>query len=253
MTTKFFKHFGLAKPKPNLEFLTHLTKALSHLPYENATKIIKKSEKAAQLRLPEELFEDYLQNGTGGTCFSLTFFFHEILKTGGFASYPVMADRSYSKNSHCALIVDLDSQKYLIDPGFLIDQPILLTNQEHSFVETSFNTLDLVWNINLNAYDIHTIHLKNRKWRYRIWMKGVDWKNFSLFWSDSFQWSGLNNVVITKIKEGKQFYLRDRHLRIIGKDKIVRKTIEKNDLTSLQTFLNFNPLVLKKAYEVTQS
>lgn len=205
---------------------------------------------AKAFRLPDELFEDYLRYGTGGTCFSLTFFFYEILKECGFICYPVMADRSYGENTHCALIALLDSKKYLIDPGFLINRPIPLPLTGDLNIPMEFNSIYMTWNNAPNVLDIYTIHLDSKKLRYRLKVDPVSWEDFQKYWIESFNWSGMNNVVVTTTINGQQIYLRNRHLRIVKKEGITRKTISLDEIQSVKTLLKIDPKLTKNAFDV---
>ncbi|MBI4411816.1 MAG: arylamine N-acetyltransferase [Deltaproteobacteria bacterium] len=247
---RFLKHFCLQKKAPALPFLSELTRVFCKIPYENATKLLKVrsgAEGAKRLRLPEEVLEDYLRFGAGGTCFSLTFFFHTILKNLGFESYPVMGDRSYGMNTHCALIVDFVGEKFLVDPGFLVDQPIALDPLQDTVLRTAFNTIIVSPSPSDQNYHFYTIHQNNKKWRYRLKIKPVDWEEFYRHWTDSFSWSGLNSVVITAVMGGRQIYFRDNHLRIVAPDQVLRQTVK--NPSELETIFGIHAPLLCQALE----
>lgn len=128
---RFLKTNNIEKESgPSLIFLEKLGKAFQKMPYENLTKLIRShtiGDTESRIRLPELLFDEFLRYGTGGTCFSMTYFLQTILRSCGFDTYPVMADRPLAPNTHCASIVRIGSKKYLLDPGFMIDRQLELT------------------------------------------------------------------------------------------------------------------------------
>jgi len=240
LTERFLAHFHLVKKNPTFSFLKKLTQSFCRIPYENATKIIKARafQEAERFRLPNEVFQNFLDHGTGGTCFSLTYFFYFILKECGFQLYPLMADRSYGKNTHCALIVILDGERYLIDPGFLLEVPIPLKCATGQIFPTSFNKICFVSHPVREEYDFYTWDHGIKKWRCRYKDHPVSWDLFMQYWSDSFNFSGMNSVVMTFVEGGKQYYLRNRHLRIMDKNGIRKMTVDPSQLS--QFFANQN-------------
>src|SRR3989338_3154902 len=74
---QFLKHFGIQKKAPDFRFLSEIMTALANIPYENATKILAcrhvgmygDKDRGLPLRMPDEVFGDYLCYGLGGTCF----------------------------------------------------------------------------------------------------------------------------------------------------------------------------------------
>jgi len=133
---KFQKYFSLNPKKPSLPFLKEILFHFLKLPYENISKIIK-SENCRQLeekiRLPEEIISAHIENHLGGTCYSLTFFLNTILTANGFVCYPITAHMKNRKNVHTALVVLLDKKKFLVDPGYLFNEPIPLSRFSNSF------------------------------------------------------------------------------------------------------------------------
>ena len=125
-TAAFLKASGLKKGPPEGDLLEKIVEAFSQYPYENISKIIKLNrhlDEAYPIRLPEEVIEDHLTAGLGGTCFSMTFTLQTILVQNGFDCYPVMADMRAGRNIHCALVASVEGRKYLLDPGYLLGRP----------------------------------------------------------------------------------------------------------------------------------
>ncbi len=250
LVKEFLSYFGLAQKKPDLSFLSELIRCFAHLPYENITKILKVNEghqDDARLRLPDEVWRDFREKGSGGTCFSLTFFFHFLCHELGFVVHPILADRSYGKNTHCALVVFLEGERYLVDPGFLIHQPIPLPRLDGVLFPTSFNTVILTA-YGKDHYDLHTLHQKIKKWRCRYKAKPVLWEKFFKVWRDSFNWPGMRSILITTISGGDHLYLHNSQLRVISQEGVQKKKITEPE--KLLPFFSMDISLIQQAFDV---
>ena len=207
----FLDHFGLGSSRATLPYLKAITKAFSSLPYENATKIIKKKasleNNLSPLRWPDEVFGDYLKYGAGGTCFSLCYFLLHILRYCGFAAEIEMANRSYGDNTHCAVVCHLDGSVYLLDPGFLLYKPLLLRPQ--GYFQESYFLGALIFESLPNALlQVSTLSKGILKKRYDLKRWSVNDEAFVDYWLASFDFKGLNEIVVTTGLNDQQMYLR---------------------------------------------
>ncbi len=131
----FCAHFDLdaerlRRGEDDVASLETVAKAFSTIPYENLTKIINwaSSGRTVAKRLPRDVISAHVEQGAGGTCFSLTAALLHILRSLGWRAEPILADRHYGQNTHCALVVWVDGTPHLLDPGYLIVKPIPLEN-----------------------------------------------------------------------------------------------------------------------------
>lgn len=210
----FFRVANLKNGGATLANLTKLMQEFLKFPYENLTKIIHfntAKDESARYRLPEILWNEHLEWGSGGTCFSLTYFFETILKSAGFNCYPVMVDRSYGKNTHCAIICLIDGGKYLVDPGFCLSRPITITKTE-SIHKLPHNTY-ILSPLGNNQYSLSTSQAGTVKSRYVLKDFPVTPAEFLKHWKDSFSWPMMRHLCITRLSEDGYLYLRDKFLR----------------------------------------
>ena len=123
----FCEHFRLVPGARKEALAEKVATAFSSLPYENLTKVLKHDREGGVVRRgPEEVIRDHLRLGSGGTCFSLTAALLQVLRGLGLRAEPILADRHYGENTHCALLVWLNEQPHLLDPGYLILRPLPL-------------------------------------------------------------------------------------------------------------------------------
>ena len=214
----FFGHFGIATGDADLDLLTAIVSSYAQVPYENVTKIIRKfSEPDPGLRLrgPEEVMRGFVEDHTGGTCFSLTWCLGSILSSAGYGCYPAMADMK-RRNIHCALIIRIGGKKYLVDPGYLLGDPVELTGSPVT-IPTSFGKVELRPR-GASSYDLFTVAGGEKKWRYRLRTTLVSKAAFFKHWQASFSLPMMNSLQLTKLSPGGHLYIRDHHLRLRRED-----------------------------------
>src|SRR5262249_17989982 len=111
----FEQHFGLRPTREPMQLLRHVTAAFARLPYDNLTKIIRDAEEGSPVRArrpPSEVWADHERWGAGGTCFSLTATLLHLVRALGWRAEPILADRRYGANTHCALVVWNDERPH---------------------------------------------------------------------------------------------------------------------------------------------
>ena len=223
--TLFLAHFKLPGGDPDLDMLRAIISCYADIPYENLTKIIRKftaRRPGERLRRPPEVVSGYIENRTGGTCFSLTFCLGSILTKAGFRCYPVMADMK-RPNVHCALIVTIDGRKYLVDPGYLLGEPVGLSGAP-VHLTTSFGNVELRPR-SATRYDLFTVTGGERKWRYRMRLHPVSQPLFMRYWQESFDLPMMNSLQLTKLTGNGHLYIRNHHLRLRRRDDKINENI----------------------------
>ena len=235
----FSDHFGIAPEGADLALLRRMIAAYSNLPYENLTKIIRKFTARSpeeRLRGPIEVVSGFIERRTGGTCFSLTYCLGSMLSSAGLRCHPVMADMK-RPNIHCALVVETSGRRYLVDPGYLVGEPVELAGAPVQ-VETTFGTVELRPRQN-DSYDLFTLEggwdelsgvgrleratalvprTAERKWRYTVRTAGVSHADFMRHWQESFALPMMNNLLLTRLTPEGHLYVKNHHLRVKGRE-----------------------------------
>ncbi|SVE50279.1 uncharacterized protein METZ01_LOCUS503133, partial [marine metagenome] len=155
----FARHFRLQREAPQTLLVENVAAAFASLPYENLTKILKHDREGEVARRgPQEVISDHIRLGSGGTCFSLTAALLHVLRGLGLRAEPILADRHYGENTHCALLVWLNDQPHLLDPGYLVLKPLPLPGTEdlEQVVPTTFNELILRHREQGSKIELHT-------------------------------------------------------------------------------------------------
>lgn len=212
----FYHTAGFSAGKPDLEFLRRILSVFSRIPYENLSKIIKYGqffEDIQRIRLPLEVMESYRSKRLGGTCFSLTFFLQSILCVTGYDCYPVMADMRRGRNVHCALIVLLQDRHFLVDPGYLLNEPVLLCPEERNVLRTPFAGLEVIFDRQHAVYRVSTFNDREKQWRYSFRDLPAGPDVFLGFWLDSFLWNSMNGLCLNRLDREGMIYIHNHYMR----------------------------------------
>jgi arylamine N-acetyltransferase len=250
----FLKLVGIDPPKPSVEALGELARAFMRFPYENLTKIIRadrESDPIKRMRTPDIVLGDHLDIGAGGTCFSLAHFFHAVLARCGYPSRPVMCDRSYGPDTHCALIVDVAESKYLVDPGYLLEHPVELPRKGSVSIGTPLSEARLTRLGETSQYLLSTINGGKETIRYRLKDREVSDAEFTERWIDSFDWPQMNQLLITRLERDGHVYLRGTHLRHSTVENRSREKIVGDFEKVVQRTFGIDQRVVEQAMQLT--
>jgi arylamine N-acetyltransferase len=252
--TAFTTHFGIRRDGfPAREQLRTVVHAFAGLPYENITKIVKLAEcgdPEKSRRYPEEVIKDHIRWGAGGTCFSLTSALRHLVRSLGWKAEYVLADRRYGPDTHCALLVWIDGVCHLLDPGFLMVDPIPVSDAEQQ-IETGFNRLILAPEDGKDRISLSTVGQGSKAYRLTYKTSPVDEREFLKAWDASFGWDMMQYPLLTRTAASGQIYLRGAKLRISTADSIERQEISGDELIPrIAKEFRIHPAVVARAFSV---
>lgn len=225
--SRLMAHQGIAPRKPGREFLTELLGRFQEIPYENISKILTKDARgrASQaFRLPDTVVTDHISLGLGGTCFSLTYLFQQILSSFGFRSRLALADRTYGENTHCCILCETEGRLILADPGYLIFMPVPLPAAGEREI---FSWGPYMFSAERAGadYEIWSLFPQgHRKFRYRIKAASVSEADFFDAWENSFRFDMMEHRVVNCYRGDTHIYIRDGHIHLTDKERKIRKT-----------------------------
>ncbi|MCI0417318.1 arylamine N-acetyltransferase [bacterium] len=217
--SSFSGRYCLRTGTPDVIQLKQIGAAFSHLPYENVTKILKEARSTSvreKLRGTEEVLTDHLRWNTGGTCFSLCNALISILRNSGFDAFIAMADMHYGANIHCVVLVSLPPGRFLLDPGYLLHDPIRIPDHglEQAW-KTAMNTV-VLRNEGNDNYSLFTVESGQRKWRYRLRACSVSAEEFEAHWIHSFSLNSMQHLMMTRLDDRGRLYFRKNHLEHVN-------------------------------------
>jgi len=252
--TAFLKHFRLSPDRNPRELLRDVAAAFTNLPYENLTKIIKEDQEQAAAgarRLPAEVLADHFRVGAGGTCFSLTATLLHLVRSLGWEAEPLLADRRYGENTHCALLVRIAGRPHLLDPGYLILDPIPLDVPSETRIVTEFNELLLTPRPGGGRLDLATVSQGQQKYRLTFKTDPADAGEFLQAWDASFDWDMMRYPVLSRVRGGRQLYLQGGRFQARDHQSVRREEIPGQQLTQrIAEAFGIAPEVVESALEI---
>ncbi len=251
----FDRYFSVSHARGGIALLENLLSHFSRFPYENISKIIKYQhhfQSTEKIRLPWEIMEDHARHRLGGTCFSLTYFLQTILCRHGFICYPVMADMRWGRNVHCALVVELDSTKYLVDPGYLLHHPMEICPGKPRLYKTECSGVELVFQANSDRIELYTFNRHQKKWRYRFQDKPVSADTFLDHWLSSFHWNSMHGLCLTKLEKDRMVYIHKTFMRETTFDRKVNTNIKNRVHESIHGIFGIDPVLVEQALEAVK-
>ncbi len=233
----FLNHFGFARceapPGREAQFLEAVARAFGRLPFENLTKIIRHHEEGGAgdaWRTPQEVLQDHVRSGTGGTCFSLTTCLLALLRSFGYEAQPVLADRRYGPDTHSALLVTLGGEQHLLDPGYLIFSPISVEAAGEKRITTSINEIILRPERGGSRLALSTQQSGSEAYRLTYKLPGADPGEFLQAWKTSFTADMMRYPVLTRILEDRQHYLQKNRFKVRDRSSIEKSELSRDEL-----------------------
>ncbi|MCS7014572.1 MAG: arylamine N-acetyltransferase [Gemmatales bacterium] len=230
----FTQHFGIdLRQEPN-QLLAQVSRAFARLPYENLSKIIREAERGRVTEArpdPAEVLRDHIRLGTGGTCFSLTATLLHLVRQLGWQAQPILADRPYGPNTHCALLLWRDGQPHLLDPGFLLFDPLPLPKSDCLELRSPFHQVYLMPRPADDKLDLYIVSPRGeRQLRITYKTSPVDWGEFLRVWDESFDWDMMRYPLVTQVREGEHIYLKGTRLQRRKHQSVLREELPPCDL-----------------------
>jgi arylamine N-acetyltransferase len=250
----FMAHYGLRADSSAQELLGGVVKAFAGLPYENITKIIKRAVSGnpeRSRRYPEEVIRDHIKWGTGGTCFSLTCALSHLLGNLGWKTEYILADRHYGQDTHCALLIWVEGVPHLLDPGYLMVNPIPLPSAKERQIETGFNSIILAQERDPGRISLFTDRGGTKTHRLTYKISAVEIGDFLKAWDASFGWDMMRYPLLTRTASSGQVYVRGSRIQITGSNAVERQEIRAGDLVSrISLEFRIHPAVVARAVSI---
>jgi arylamine N-acetyltransferase len=250
---EFTSHFHIQPNGSPRDLLRGVVTAFACLPYENITKIIKHAEAGSpekSRRYPGEVITNHIDWGSGGTCFSLTSALLHLVRSLGWKAEYILADRRYGLDTHCALLVWIDDVPHLLDPGFLIVDPIPVSSAEQG-VETGFNRLILAPEGRDDRISLSTVRQGSKTYRLTYKVSPVDTSEFYQAWDASFDWDMMHYPLLTRTAASGQIYLNGSRLQVSGTDSVERREITGENLAAtISEEFSIRPEIVARAISI---
>lgn len=209
--------------------VSNLLRELSALPYENLSKIVAHHQgrnaggaggtPESILSFSASWLEDHARTGLGGTCFALTHWLKLRLDALGYSSAYLMADKRIEPNIHCGLVLWHERRAWLLDPGYLIFEPVPLPQGGLSVeLFLSPNVVRVEDVPGAGVWRLWTGPRGSLKHRFDFRHEPVSADEFQHHWEASYDWPMMKHVVLNRVKDGTQYYLQKNNLLVRSAD-----------------------------------
>ena len=240
--------------------LEELVRRFSGLPYENLSKILAwdGGQTPPSPRLPRRVMREHVEMGTGGTCFSLTELLRQLARARGLEALPVMAHMRHGANIHCALVVLRAGRSFLVDPGYLVPEPLPLEaaapgsdwEPGQARLVRAGSLAGVPAKVPEGALDLYTMEPDGPRWRYRLAPGPPTPAAFHHHWLESFRQPGMRSLLVTlRDEEGRRLYLHNHKLRILGPGGKVNRNVRETLEQTMAEHFGIDPRVCAAARE----
>ena len=276
----------------NMKKVVDLCNQISNITYENLTKIIRLEQTGSATGARK--LDDSDQNDIdswmgGGTCFSMTWHMYQALTDMGFKPRLVMGHKRKERNIHCALILpdpdpstpslrlsaqddtalhaplsslvsSLSSNSYLLDPGYLIFDPLQMPLPQpfgtgEAFFPLSPNCVRLV-RPTLESMELWTGGAgAPMKLRFEYPVEGVSVEEFKHHWNESFYREMMTYPVLNRLdrEKGIQYYYQKGNLVVRSSTGSQMKRIEPADrVQTLSDIFKLSPSIIEQALQILE-
>jgi arylamine N-acetyltransferase len=249
----FHRHFAIDRAGTELGHLRRILRHYARIPYENISKIIKvasNQDLETKFRLPQEVMGDHIEHRLGGTCFSLTFFLEQILLASGYHCHKVMAHMQAGENIHCVIIVELSGKRYLVDPGYLLWEPLPMSTERPRVSYTPRGGVELAYDPIGRLFHLFTLDVGGRKWRYRFADQAVSDREFREHWIASFSKPTMHKILLNQLTEKGQLYVRGNHLRLTSLSEEKKANIRQDYHYQIHRLFGIDPDWIEEALSI---
>ncbi len=254
-TRELLNWFEIENAQADFNGLNRILQAFQSIPYENVSKLIRyrkwRGDEQAMIRLPDTIWQEFCENHLGGTCWSLTFFLETILTNRGFDCYPISADMKWGDNVHCGIVVIIDQEHWLCDPGYLLMTPILLSDKMQQMFRTESSGVKLIYDG--KKYRLATFHGREVKWRYSFCDIPCRRDEFVKHWLASFEQPTMNGICLTRQQAQGMIYINNNYFREVTRDKIRKNRLAGNWIREIEKIFGIPEIFLEEAYSITKS
>jgi hypothetical protein len=159
-----------------------------------------------------------------------------------------MADMHYGANIHCAVIVPIDRRSYLLDPGYLLHDPIPLPEEGLEVVQlTAMNKIQLVSETS-NLFSLYTEENGRKKWRYRLHADVVQRDEFVRHWIHSFSLNTMEEIMFSRLgPEGRLYFRKDR-LETVNPTSRLKTPVRPDELPELSRIFGIPSDLIQNAH-----
>jgi hypothetical protein len=160
-------------------------------------------------------------------------------------SHAVLCDTRHRAASHCAVVVDVAERPHLVDPGYLVFEPLALPTGSPVTLRGPCE-LRRVPGVD-GVFELYTYGVC----RYRLQARPVEQAHFLGVWDASFDWPMMNGVHLTALRsEGGYAYLHGHKLRLRSAEAKQTLNIRGDEARAIEERFGLDPQLVRDAYNL---
>lgn len=133
-----------------------------------------------------------------------------------------MGDMKSGENVHTAILVEFSGVKYLVDPGYMIHQPLRISKDTPQRFLTPHSGVNIQFVPEGERFDLFTFRNGNYTWRYRFTPKIVDMETYARHWIDSFSKPTISGIILTRTADNRMTYIHNDFMKVSGLETVKR-------------------------------
>lgn len=242
----FIRLFDIPRENQSLEHVSNILKKFSLFPYENLSKILLLNHNFDNpiFRHPGNIIDDFQNFRLGGTCFALTYFLKKIMNYFSYDTDFLLADMKSGDNTHTALRLNYQKGQYLLDPGYLIQNPLRI--DKLSVVQ---DAVFVVPESEPNRFTLYTFKSGNKIWRYSFLNEAVTDNEYFKYWNKSFHWMTMHGICLSRKNEEGFLYLHNNYLKQESKQENFKGKFQEDISIVINKYFNIPKSLVQKAQE----
>ena len=130
----------------------------------------------------------------------------------------------------------MQDKKYLIDPGYLLNQPLQIHKDVSRFFRTEHTGVETLFDPENESYSLSTFHGGNKKFRYTFKDAPLSMQEFMLHWLDSFYWPGMRGICLSQLNQSGMVYVHNDFVQVQNEQGKQKGRVENIHLLIKETF-----------------
>jgi len=160
-----------------------------------------------------------------------------------------MADMQHGPNIHCALVVELEGRRFLLDPGYLVAEPVPLDLSQTVQVQLPGHRLEYRPGPARDQIQLFSVTAQGQEiFRYSLRTQPVAPADFLTFWQDSFAATGMNSLHLNRLTSEGRLSAHNFNLRIESGSGKRNLKLREGYVDKVSDRFGLDPRVVNQAY-----
>ena len=138
----------------------------------------------------------------------------------GYNAQPLICHLNWGENTHSAVVIQFAGSRYLVDPGYMIFRPFPLRKSNIEARLSAETGLSLRFDADKDEYAVYTYRKGQFVRRYRFNDTPISWDQFAIFWENSFNMPGMDDLTLTRVEGQEMIFVQGDFIKITSPETI---------------------------------